>query len=61
MFCSELENKILVQHSGKEKVSRRALINENEKMSLRDIFLFVQQKLVSLRGVELGSSPDEAD
>ena len=53
--------KVLVEHGGKENISRRSLWKENEKKSIGYISLFVQQKMVSLQGVELDSSADEAD
>jgi hypothetical protein len=57
-----MESKILVEHSGKVKVSKRALRNEKEKIYLGDILLFMQQQMISPRGgVEPGSSADEAD
>jgi hypothetical protein len=58
-----MESKILVEHSGKVKVSRRALRKENGDFTftIGDIVQFLQQKMISLRGVELDSSSDEAD
>ena len=55
------ESKVLVEHSGKEKVFRRALRNENGDFTIGDISFFVHQNRISLRGVKLDLSADKAD